>query len=174
MSKELQTIEEEEKDLRPFILQKVKAGVSFDELVDLVGEKFKKSIHTVRYHLKVLKKEKAIYSGYYGSTLDEKSLKKFEAKIKKGLTIEEACFRSGVNYGSLYYYFRRNPEYKQRIDILKTEPTIKAKEIISDEIDKDNIDIVKMVYQENSRRERQKATLTVQPPSRGDDGQFIP
>ena len=57
---------------------------------------------------------------------------------------------------TFYLYCRNNPEWADRRQILKKKQVMKAKLLVSKNLEAEKDDYIKMVYQEDKRQERAK------------------
>lgn len=72
-------------------------------------------------------------------TFDGKSIKvtlsKLEEVFALGGTDQEACLFAGISPASLYRYEDENPEFRERKQLLKMNPVLKARRTVVDNLD---------------------------------------
>lgn len=68
-----------------------------------------------------------------------------------GCTDEEACLKAAINPATLYRYFEKNPEFKEKSRLLQENPCIVARQTVFDSLS-DNPDIA-FKYLERKRRD---------------------
>lgn len=69
------------------------------------------------------------------SKMTPELVEKIERAFMAGCTDEEACCYVDIDKATLYRYIDKNPEFRDRKEMLKTKPTMKAKFIIEDALD---------------------------------------
>ena len=67
-------------------------------------------------------------------SIDENLLAKLEDWFSRGLTDNEACLYADINPSTLYRYIDKNPEFSKRKELLKEQPKMKAKLVVTDKI----------------------------------------
>ena len=63
------------------------------------------------------------------------TVKKLEEAFLLGCTDEEACFSAEITQKTLYNYQEKNPEFLHRKELLKTNPTFKARKSVIDSLE---------------------------------------
>ena len=71
--------------------------------------------------------------------INKEVLSKLETAFMKGLSDREACLYADVEPRALYRYCDGHPEFRQRKELLKEQPKMRAKLNVSDRIDKHDI-----------------------------------
>lgn len=74
-----------------------------------------------------------------------------------GATDQEACCHADISMSTLYDYCSKNPKFSDRKEILKNQPTIKAKRIVSNSLDEGDLSTAHKVI---DRKEGQKIDVT--------------
>ena len=64
------------------------------------------------------------------TVLTQEAILKLEAAFLVGGTDLEACCNAGISMSTLYLYCQNNPKFSDRKELLKNQPTLKAKLII--------------------------------------------
>ena len=67
--------------------------------------------------------------------MDTDTVGKLEEAFLWGCTDIEACVYADIHRDTLYAYITKHPEFSDRKETLKTSPTMKAKRIISNDLD---------------------------------------
>lgn len=62
-------------------------------------------------------------------------LRKLEEYFSSGLSDAEACLAAGIGATTLYHYCQKNPDFRERKELLKEHPKIKAKMVINKALD---------------------------------------
>jgi len=91
-------------------------------------------------------------------------LLKLEAAFLVGATDLEACVHADIGKSTLYDYCQDNPEFSERKETLKNQPTLKAKIIVDKALDKDDLNTAHRVI---DRKEGQKIKQEVSGPNGG-------
>lgn len=73
-----------------------------------------------------------------------------------GCTDEEACFAAGINPSTLYRYIEKNEEFSERKETLKQRPIYKARQVVIDSLDEQDINTAHRVI---DRKEGSKVKL---------------
>lgn len=68
--------------------------------------------------------------------LDEKVLSKLENAFLMGCPDREACFYADISTMTLYRYQKENPEFRERKERLKKNPSFKVRKTLFDDTDK--------------------------------------
>lgn len=71
------------------------------------------------------------------TVMTEQVLEALRQAFLIGATNVEAAHYAGITEKTLYNYIEKNPEYLQTIEALKSEPILKAKQMIVKNIDRD-------------------------------------
>jgi hypothetical protein len=74
-----------------------------------------------------------------------------------GATDQEACCHADISMSTLYDYCSKNPAFSDRKELLKNQPTIKAKHIISDALNNGDLPTAHKVI---DRKEGSKIDVT--------------
>lgn len=115
--------------------------------------------NTFTYHYTKLLKAGEIQKIEDQIAISEKELKDLEYYFTHGFTDEEACLEADVNIRTFYNYCRNNPEWAEKRQILKKRQVMKAKLLVSKNLELEKDDYIKMVYQEEKRQDRAKVRL---------------
>jgi hypothetical protein len=78
---------------------------------------------------------------------------KLEYGFMKGLTDEQCCLYVGISKQALYDYCHSHPEFTDRKELLKQQPTVQAKLNVSEEIENGNADISKWYLERRAKDE---------------------
>ena len=92
---------------------------------------------------------------------------KLEAAFLWGCTDLEACVYADISKHSLYRYQEEHPEFRDRKEVLKQNPVMKARKVLLEALDDDDRAIANKIIE---RKEGSKVAIT------GEDGkplQFI-
>lgn len=68
---------------------------------------------------------------------------KLELGFAKGLNKTECCKFAGISRDALYDYIDSHPEFSDRIEVLQSHPSMKAKFNIADRIEKGDVEMSK-------------------------------
>lgn len=93
-------------------------------------------------------------------------IQKLEAAFLVGATDLEACVHADISKSTLYDYCVANPEFSERKETLKNQPTLKAKIIVDKALNKDDLNTAHRVI---DRKEGSKIKQEVT----GRDGEAI-
>ncbi|MEE8208961.1 MAG: hypothetical protein V3T88_08440 [Nitrosomonadaceae bacterium] len=85
------------------------------------------------------------------------TIQKLEDAFTVGATDQEACCHADVSMSTLYDYCQKNPKFSDRKELLKNQPTMKAKLIINDSLDRNELPTAHKVI---DRKEGQKVDIT--------------
>lgn len=86
-------------------------------------------------------------------------VQKLEDAFLVGATDLEACVHADIGKSTLYDYCNDNPEFSERKETLKNQPTMKAKLIINRSLDDDDIQTAHKVI---DRKEGSKVTQSIE------------
>jgi len=125
-------------------------GKTKKELAGLLGIEDK----TFIYHYQKLLKAGEIQKIEDQVVISDKEIKDLEYYFTHGFTDEEACLEADINIRTFYHYCSNNPEWADRRQVLKKRQVMKAKLIVSKNLEAEKDDYVKMVFQEEKRQER--------------------
>ena len=78
---------------------------------------------------------------------------KLEIAFAKGLNKTEACRFAGISRDTLYAYIKDNPKFSDRIEVLQSHPSMKAKINIADRIEKGDIELSQWYLERKNRDE---------------------
>ena len=62
--------------------------------------------------------------------LTDETVKKLEEIFLLDGTVEEACYFAGISKQTLYNWFLQNPKMKERMDNMRSDPFLKARRTI--------------------------------------------
>jgi len=85
---------------------------------------------------------------------------KLEHAFTKGCTDTEACCFADIGMSTLYDYCEKYPEFSDRKEILKDQPVMKAKFIVSDSLQEESLSTAHKVI---DRKEGRKLQLSGDP-----------
>jgi predicted HTH transcriptional regulator len=125
-------------------------GKTKKELAGILGIKHK----TFIYHYQKLLKNGEVEKIDDVTSITSKEIENLEYYFTHGFTDEEACLQVNVSPSSFYLYCRNNPEWAERRQILKKKQVMKAKLLVSKNLEQEKDEYIKMVYQEDKRQER--------------------
>ena len=80
-------------------------------------------------------------------------LSKLEYGFMKGLTDAECCLYAGICKQALYDYCNKNPEFTDRKEDLKKQPSVKAKLNVTEAIDNGDIDLSRWYLERKNKDE---------------------
>jgi hypothetical protein len=86
-------------------------------------------------------------------SVTESVIRKLEQAFLVGATDTEACLNADLPISTFYDYCRDNPLFSDRKEVLKNQPTLKAKMIITGALDSDDLNTAHRVI---DRKEGQK------------------
>lgn len=78
---------------------------------------------------------------------------KLEMGFAKGFNKTECCRFAGISRDALYDYIERNPKFSDRIEVLRSHPSMKAKINIADRIEKGDIELSQWYLERRNRDE---------------------
>lgn len=78
---------------------------------------------------------------------------KLEMAFSTGATDIEACIVADINPDTLYEYCKKNPEFSERKEVLKKKPVLKAKQIVINYLNSNDIDTAKWYLERKARDE---------------------
>jgi hypothetical protein len=70
-----------------------------------------------------------------------------------GLNKTECCEYAGISRDSFYEYLKKHPDFSDRIEVLQSHPSMKAKINISDRIEKGDVEMSKWYLERKNRDE---------------------
>lgn len=85
------------------------------------------------------------------------TIRKLETAFLLGCTDQEACFAADITLSTLYLYGQNNPEFSDRKELLKQNPIYKARKVIVDALDDNDIATANKVI---DRKEGSKIAVT--------------
>ena len=98
------------------------------------------------------KKKKNTRSGR-PTVMTDKVVGKLELGAMAGLNKTEMCEYAGISRDALYEYLKRNPDFADRIEVLKSHPSVRAKINVSDRIEKGDVELSKWYLERKNRDE---------------------
>lgn len=66
---------------------------------------------------------------------------KLELGFAKGLNKTECCEFAGISRNALYDFLEKNPDFSNRIEVLQSHPSMKAKINIAERIEKGDVEL---------------------------------
>ena len=87
----------------------------------------------------------------------KEAIQLLEAAFLVGATDLEACVHANISKSTLYNYCTANPEFMERKETLKNQPTLKAKLIVDKALDADDLPTAHKVI---DRKEGSKVDVT--------------
>lgn len=133
-------------------------GKSKLELAGILGVKFT----TFIYHYKKLLKNGEIKKIDEVTSITPEKVKELEKWFTYWFNDEEACLQAEIPTSTFYDYCRNNPDWADRRQVLKKSTTMHAKMIVAKKVmEEEKDDYVKMVYQENNRKERAEVRVNL-------------
>lgn len=87
------------------------------------------------------------------TVMTKETIQKLEYGFLKGLTDEQCCCYADISTSTLYNYCNDNPEFMERKEQLKNNPTIKAKLNIVEAIEQGDRDISKWYLERKEKNE---------------------
>ena len=91
------------------------------------------------------------------TVMTEKVIRLLEDAFLVGATDLEACVHADISKTALYNYCVEHEEFKERKELLKNQPTLKAKIIVNAALQKDDLPTAHKVI---DRKEGQKVDVT--------------
>ena len=86
-------------------------------------------------------------------------IQKLETAVLVGATDLEACVHADISKSTLYDYCVANPEFSERKETLKNQPTLKAKLIVNDALDNDDLSTAhKVIDRKEGMKVKQEIT----------------
>lgn len=86
---------------------------------------------------------------------------KLEYAFRRGFTDLEACLHADISKNTLYRYIEKNPEFRDRKEMLKKQPNILAKEVVFEALEKDrNTQDAKWLLEHRASDEYSKQSKT--------------
>lgn len=70
--------------------------------------------------------------------IDEKMLEKLERAFSYGMSNDEACLECNLARSTLQDYFTKNPNFKERVEMLKNRPVTIARKCVVDGLTDDS------------------------------------
>lgn len=87
------------------------------------------------------------------TVMTKETVAKLEYGFSKGLSDVQACLFAGINRTTLHRYCEENPEFRNRKEELKNNPSMKAKLVITEAIDNGDRDIAKWYLERKEKAE---------------------
>ena len=84
------------------------------------------------------------------------ALSKLSEAFVWGCTDVEACSNAGISPSALYRYQEKNPEFRERKEVLKSNHAMRARRVISDALDESDLATAHKVIE---RKEGKKLTV---------------
>ena len=101
---------------------------------------------TIKIDIDLLSKEyvdfdnkKSIGRPLFNGKNEKLVVTKLEWAFSIGSTVKEACNYAGISTDSLYRYFNKQPEFRNRIEVLKSKPMLIVRKTIYDSLVSGNI-----------------------------------
>lgn len=112
------------------------------------------------------KKKKSKEKGKMGrpTVITDAVVGKLELGFKAGLNKTECCEFAGISRNALYDYLAKNPDFSNKIEVLQSHPSMKAKLNISCRIEKGDIELSQWYLERKNRDEfslKQQVDTTV-------------
>jgi hypothetical protein len=85
--------------------------------------------------------------------MTEDVLAKLEYGFMKGLTDLECCLYAGISKDALYDYCNKYPEFSERKETLKKQPSVKAKLNVTEAIEQGDVDLSKWYLERKNKDE---------------------
>lgn len=98
--------------------------------------------------------------------LDELTVKKIEEALALDCSIEEVCLMANISKQTYYNWVNSFPELKERFDLLRATPFLKARKTIVDSLDKPQFAIEYM-------KRKRKGEFSERLENTGADGQDL-
>lgn len=94
------------------------------------------------------------------TVIDNDAIRKLEEAFLLGCSDLEACLFAGIGKTAFYNYKKDNEEFAERVEILKSNPVMKARKVVMDAIDAGDENTAKWVIDKRDGRARQSVDLT--------------
>ena len=78
---------------------------------------------------------------------------KLEEGFLRGMNDTECCLYAGISRDTLHEYCKKNPEFSDKKEALKSRPSLKAKMNITDAIENGDIEISKWYLERRNKSE---------------------
>ena len=72
--------------------------------------------------------------------MTEEVIAKIEEELKNGASLKQACFLANIAYRTVYNYFDKFPDFKERCDMLQHLPNYVARKNIVSKINEGDVD----------------------------------
>ena len=86
-------------------------------------------------------------------TIDSNVLLKLETAFSFGASVREAIAFSGVKSSTFYDYLNENPEFSERIELLKEKMPLKARHVIYKALEDNDVNTAKWLLERKKRDE---------------------
>ncbi len=73
------------------------------------------------------------------TVMTKKAIQKLEDAFMRGMTDREACIYANIATSTLYNYCNENPDFSERKETLKQNPTLKARLNVVEAIEQGNV-----------------------------------
>lgn len=87
------------------------------------------------------------------TVMTTETVQKLEYGFLKGLTDEQCCLYADISKQALYDYCHAHPEFTDRKEMLKHQPSIKAKINIAEGIESGDVDLSKWYLERKAKDE---------------------
>ena len=87
------------------------------------------------------------------SKIDEATIQKLEYAFSIGCTALEACCYADISKTAYYDYLKRNPEFTDRVELLKEKLPLKSREVLKSSIEEGDVNSAKWFLERNKRQE---------------------
>ena len=87
------------------------------------------------------------------TVMTEETIQKLEYAFFRGLTDLEACLYAGFGKSTLYNYCEENPDFMDRKEELKKNPTAKAKLNVYEALENKDVDVSKWYLERRAKEE---------------------
>ncbi len=85
--------------------------------------------------------------------VNDEIIRKLEYAFSIGATVLEACCHADIPKSTYYDYLQKNPSFSDRVELLKEEMPLKAREVIKTEILSGDSHTAKWYLERNKRKE---------------------
>lgn len=99
------------------------------------------------------KKAEEKHPGGRPTVVTPEVLQKLEYGFMRGMTDVEACLYADISKSTLYEYCNKNPEFAERKEELKKQPSVKAKLNVVNAIELGDVDLSKWYLERRNKDE---------------------
>jgi len=83
--------------------------------------------------------------------MDKDTVGKLEQAFAKGATVEMACFYAKISRDAYYDFIKKNPEFSDRFEDLRSQPVLKALDTLTNSLN--NVEDAKWLLERRFKKE---------------------